>query len=256
MVDSIDLGSGPRREEGVSTRRLLRLAVGFLALYLVFSIGDVAWMSTRRTDASAPAAVVLGAAQYNGEPSAVLRARLDAAAELWADGRVDLVVVTGGGQEADVTTEAKSGYNYLRETHGLSDEELRLEVQGSSTYESLAAASRFLRSDGIDDVILVTDPYHARRSPDGGLRGWSGGVGLSDRAVTVRWSDPARRSGGGDWPHRVVPSGRQLPGTPAVGVGPLLPDDGRVIRSGVDENRWPTLTEAGSLSWCRLSGMV
>ena len=73
-------------------------------------------------------------------------------------------MVTGGGQEADITTEAKSGYDYLRETHGVSDEELRLEVQGSSTYESLAAASRFLNREGVDEVILVTDPYHARRS--------------------------------------------------------------------------------------------
>ncbi len=148
----------------MSARRVARWAVALGVVYLLFSIVDVAWASIRRTDASAPAAIVLGAAQYNGEPSAVLRARLDTSAELWSSGRVDLIVVTGGGQEADVTTEAKSGYNYLRETHGMSDEELRLEVQGSSTYESLAAAARFLTREGIGKVILVTDPYHARRS--------------------------------------------------------------------------------------------
>ncbi len=169
MADSTDVGAGgrttagrPRR--GPSARRLVRLAIGLSLAYLIFSVADVAWASTRQTDRSAPAAIVLGAAQYNGEPSAVLAARLDTAYELWADDRVDLVVVTGGGQEADVTTEAKSGYDYLREVHGMPDEELRLEVQGSSTYESLAAASRFLLRDGIDEVILVTDPYHARRS--------------------------------------------------------------------------------------------
>ena len=149
---------------GLSAGRLARLATGLALLYVVVSIIDVAWASSRRTDASAPAAIVLGAAQYNGEPSAVLQARLDTAAELWDSGRVELIVVTGGGQAADITTEAKSGYDYLRETHGISDEELRLEVQGSSTYESLAAASRFLSREGIDTVILVTDPYHARRS--------------------------------------------------------------------------------------------
>lgn len=148
----------------MSTRRVLRWTVALAVAYVIFSIVDVAWASIRRTDASAPAAIVLGAAQYNGEPSAVLRTRLDTAAQLWSGGRVELIVVTGGGQAADVTTEAKSGYNYLRETHGMSDEELRLEVQGSSTYESLAAASRFLIREGIGEVILVTDPYHARRS--------------------------------------------------------------------------------------------
>ncbi len=169
VADSIDVGSrgraaNGRRRNGWSAGRLVRLAVVIGILYLLVSIIDVAWASSRRTDASAPAAVVLGAAQYNGEPSAVLRARLDTAAELWRSDRVDLIVVTGGRQEADVTTEAKSGYDYLRETHGISDEELRLEVQGSSTYESLAAAARFLIREGIGDVILVTDPYHARRS--------------------------------------------------------------------------------------------
>ncbi len=174
MADSIDVGAGRRRtiagrpkrrpRKRWSARRVVRWAVALGVVYLLFSIVDVAWASIRRTDASAPAAIVLGAAQYNGEPSAVLRARLDTSAELWSSGRVDLIVVTGGGQEADVTTEAKSGYNYLRETHGMSDEELRLEVQGSSTYESLAAAARFLTREGIGKVILVTDPYHARRS--------------------------------------------------------------------------------------------
>ncbi len=164
MADSVDVGSGGHTRNGVSSRKLIRFAVIFSCLYLLVSIADVAWASTRRTDSSAPAAVVLGAAQYNGEPSAVLKARLDTAAELWADNRVDLIVVTGGGQDADTTTEAKSGYDYLRETHGISDEELRLEVQGSSTYESLAAAARFLSAEAIGDVILVTDPYHARRS--------------------------------------------------------------------------------------------
>ena len=169
MADSTDVmvegrTAAGRPRKGLTGRRVIQWLIGIGILYLLVSIVDVAWASTRRTDSSAPAAIVLGAAQYNGEPSAVLRARLDTAADLWSTDRVDLIVVTGGGQEADVTTEAKSGYNYLREIHGMSDEELRLEVQGSSTYESLAAAARFLTREGIGEVILVTDPYHARRS--------------------------------------------------------------------------------------------
>ncbi len=109
------------------------------------------------------AAVVLGAAQYNGEPSPVLRSRLEAAARLYENGEVDLVVVTGGRQAADITTEAKTGYDFLREA-GIPDDRLRLEVQGASTYESLAATARFLRSESVMDVVLVTDRYHAKRS--------------------------------------------------------------------------------------------
>lgn len=107
---------------------------------------------------------MLGAAQYNGEPSAALRGRLDQAAQLYTEDRVTLLVVTGGGQADDVTTEAKTGYDYLRDTVSVPDEDLRLEVDGASTYQSLAAAARFLAEEGIADVILVTDPYHAKRS--------------------------------------------------------------------------------------------
>ncbi|MGF1596583.1 MAG: YdcF family protein [Acidimicrobiales bacterium] len=145
------------------------VAASIVVAYYLFSFVDVWLASTGEFEAGRVvdgevAAVVLGAAQYNGEPSPVLRARLEEAAGLYHAGEADLVVVTGGGQEADVTTEAKSGYDYLRISAGIPDERLRLEVQGGSTYESLAATSRFLRAEGVTEVVLVTDRYHAKRS--------------------------------------------------------------------------------------------
>lgn len=147
-------------------RRLVALLVALGLAYLSLTFVQVWWAS--RADSTAlvdsPAAIVLGAAQYNGTPSPVLQGRLDHAAALYLNGSVDIVVVTGGGQEADITTEAKAAYDYLRDSVGISDERLRLEVDGTSTFEQLAAAARFLDSEGITDVVLVTDPYHARRA--------------------------------------------------------------------------------------------
>jgi vancomycin permeability regulator SanA len=168
---------------------LLILVVGY---YLVSLYG--VWAASRLTyqpvaDPSATrAVVVLGAAQYNGEPSPVLRARLDLAAELYESGEVELVVVTGGGQAADSTTEAKTGYEYLREQSGIADEELRLEVQGSSTYESLAATALFLRREEVVDVVLVTDRYHAKRSLLVAEE-----VGLRPQVALTAQPPPARR---------------------------------------------------------------
>lgn len=154
----------------ITKGRVVAIVGGLLTLYYLVNFVDV-WIASRSDyesiaddEVTAQAAVVLGAAQYNGEPSPVLRARLDEAADLYEEGEVDLVVVTGGGQADDITTEAKTGYDYLREVSGIPDERLRLEVQGSSTYESLAATSRFLRSEEILDVVLVTDRFHARRA--------------------------------------------------------------------------------------------
>ncbi len=156
------------------------LFVALVFLYLTANLLDV-WVASRSSEkGGATTAIVLGAAQYNGEPSPVLRGRLDLAAELYGSSQVQLVVVTGGSQEGDVTTEAKASYDYLRVVAGIPDEDLKLEVQGTSTYESLAAVARFLRNDtassdaaldgagaemgDLRNVIVVTDPYHARRS--------------------------------------------------------------------------------------------
>ncbi len=162
-----NLGEGKGRGRATKARRrvlALTALVGLLVLYVVATFVDV-WLASRQQfEGSADAVVVLGAAQYNGTPSPVLRARLDHAAELYFDDRVDLVVVTGGNQEGDVTTEAKAGYDYLRVSAGIPDEALLLEVDGRSTYESLRATARFLERRNVNSVILVTDPYHARRS--------------------------------------------------------------------------------------------
>lgn len=154
---------------GFSRRALVGTLLGLLVLYLVATFVDV-WLASRAdyepgmATGSPTAAVVLGAAQYNGEPSPVLQARLDEALALYEANEVDLVVVTGGGQETDLTTEAKTGYDYLREQTDIPDEDVRLEVQGASTYESLSATARFLERDGVVAVVLVTDRYHAKRS--------------------------------------------------------------------------------------------
>jgi len=165
-----DDGSGSATPPTSGRPSLIRRALAlFLVLGIVYgsiTFVQVWWASRVDPDApvDSPAAVVLGAAQYNGTPSPVLRGRLDHAAQLYLTDQVEIIVVTGGGQEADITTEAKAAYDYLRLTVGIADDRLRLEVDGTSTFEQLAAVARFLESEGITEVVLVTDPYHARRA--------------------------------------------------------------------------------------------
>jgi vancomycin permeability regulator SanA len=160
------LSSGADRSRPRAARRLLALLLVVAVGYGAITFVQVWWASRTDPDAAvdSPAAVVLGAAQYNGSPSPVLRGRLDHAAELYLRDEVEIIVVTGGGRQDDITTEAKAAYDYLRSTIGIADERLRLEVDGTSTFEQLAAVARFLDDEGIDDVVIVTDPYHARRA--------------------------------------------------------------------------------------------
>lgn len=152
----------PRSLSSKIMRPLTWLAL-VLFLYWVATFIDVWVASNSEDDVSAPAAIVLGAAQYNGEPSPVLKSRLDRALELYENGAVELVVVTGGNQAGDITTEAKTGYDYLRSV-GIPDDDLLLEVQGISTYESVGAAARILRDLDITSAVLVTNAYHSRRA--------------------------------------------------------------------------------------------
>lgn len=143
-------------------RIVRRIVVTIVVLYLGATAFEV-WLAAQRDEARpAEAIIVMGAAQYDGRPSPVLQRRLDHALELYRADIAPLLIVTGGRQEGDRTTEASAAANYLIR-RGVPDASIRREVQGSNTYESLAATRRFLRDDGISEVVLVTDAYHAAR---------------------------------------------------------------------------------------------
>jgi uncharacterized SAM-binding protein YcdF (DUF218 family) len=157
------------RPPGRRRRRWLRLTVRLagvllaaVLVYLAVTFVQV-WAAAGRDEAApAQAIVVLGAAQYDGDPSPVLAARLDHAADLYRRGLAPLIVVTGGRQEGDRFTEAGAGAAYL-ESLGVPGSAIERETTSDNSWESLAAASRFLRDDGISDVILVSDPFHSYR---------------------------------------------------------------------------------------------
>jgi uncharacterized SAM-binding protein YcdF (DUF218 family) len=137
---------------------------GVVALlgYLVVTFAQVAHAAVYDEARPAEAIVVLGAAQYDGRPSPVFQARLDHAADLYQEGLAPVVVVTGGGQPGDRYSEARAAAEYLYR-RGVPDAAQRREVQGRSSWESLAAAARFLRQEGIDRVLLVSDRWHSYR---------------------------------------------------------------------------------------------
>src|SRR4051812_42306732 len=153
-----------------AVRKVLRLKVvlvvlavlGALVLYFGVTFAQVYSASQRDQHPKADAIVVLGAAQYDGRPSPVLTARLEHGLDLYKAGVAPLLVVTGGRQPGDRYTEATSGYNWLRD-RGVPDSAIRKEVQGRNTYESIAAVSRFLKADGMRDVVLVSNDFHAAR---------------------------------------------------------------------------------------------
>ena len=133
-----------------------------LFLYLGVTFVQVLMAANRDEARPVDAIVVLGAAQYNGRPSPVLRARLDHAADLYRRGLADKVVVTGGKQVGDRFTEATASADYLAR-HGVPQEAILREVKGRTSWQQLAAAAAFLKQRGRTKVLLVSDGSHSAR---------------------------------------------------------------------------------------------
>jgi uncharacterized SAM-binding protein YcdF (DUF218 family) len=155
-------------------------AVSLVGLYLVVVFIQVWWATGQDGARPSDAIIVLGAAQYDGEPSPVLAERLDHAYELWDEGLAPMIVVTGGRQPGDRFTEATASYNHLRDL-GVPDHDILKEVDGTNTWEQLAASARFLADRDVTDVILVTDDYHAYR-----VEAIAGELGLNATVSPVR----------------------------------------------------------------------
>lgn len=149
-------------------RRTLRIwglvVSSLLTLVLVWLVSTLAvwgWGSLDRAQ-KADAIVVLGAAQYAGKPSPVLKARLDHAMELWDRGMSQRLILTGGKGTGDTTSEAAVGRVYAQR-HGVPDSAILLETSGRTTRESMQTVAKIMESKGLRSAILVSDPFHMLR---------------------------------------------------------------------------------------------
>jgi uncharacterized SAM-binding protein YcdF (DUF218 family) len=111
----------------------------------------------------ADAAIVLGAAVYDDEPTPVFEERLRHAVDLYRSGRVRLVVTTGGAGPGDTLAESEAGRNWAL-AHGVPDEAIVMETVSETTRENFTGVAPLLRERGIGRVLVVSDPLHMRRA--------------------------------------------------------------------------------------------
>lgn len=135
--------------------------------WLICLVAIAGW-SRRSSSEPADAIVVLGAAQYGGRPSPVLRSRLDHALGLYKAGRAPRVVLTGGRRPGDLISEAAAGRRYLVR-RGIPNDHILLESTGRTSLASMQGAADVLRTQGDSlaarrpRVLLVSDPFHMLR---------------------------------------------------------------------------------------------
>ncbi|WP_030933837.1 SanA/YdcF family protein [Streptomyces sp. NRRL S-646] len=151
----------PRTRAG--QRRLVQAVMAGCVLALL----PVTWLYVTtgdrlRTTADAPrteVAVVFGAGLWNGEPSPYLANRLKAAAELYREGRVQVVLVTGDNSRKDYD-EPDAMRTYLKK-HGVPDGRIVSDYAGFDTWDSCVRAKKIF---GVDRAVLISQGFHVRRA--------------------------------------------------------------------------------------------
>jgi uncharacterized SAM-binding protein YcdF (DUF218 family) len=175
-----------------SAVRDLALVGGALAFGAVLALGYTGWRiwSVGQLDERRPAdaIVVMGAAQYDGRPSPVFASRLDHAIELYRAGLAPYLVMTGGRQEGDRTTEAASARAYAI-ARGVPASAILAENTGRTTLESLTSVAAIFGERDLRSALFVSDRMHMlrvlRMARDQGITGYSSPTTTSPSDATV-----------------------------------------------------------------------
>jgi uncharacterized SAM-binding protein YcdF (DUF218 family) len=148
----------------VTRALLLILAAALLATAVTLGYTALRISSQGERDERRPAdaIVVLGAAQFDGRPGGVFAARLDHAVELFQEGLAPILIVTGGKQPGDRTTEAATARAYAI-AHGVPADAILMEDRGRSTLESIETVGAMMRARDLVSAVFVSDRTHMLR---------------------------------------------------------------------------------------------
>jgi uncharacterized SAM-binding protein YcdF (DUF218 family) len=143
------------------TKWLLGVLLAVMA-YVAVVYFLIARQSAEDESQHADVIVVFGAAEYDGRPSPVYRARLDHAAELFRRGMAPLIITTGGAGADPRYSEGEVGRDYLK-TLGVPDRQLIAETQSPDTAASARRVSNIMYVNGLHSCLAVSDAYHIFR---------------------------------------------------------------------------------------------
>jgi uncharacterized SAM-binding protein YcdF (DUF218 family) len=140
----------------------------FLLVLLVAALGWTLWVCYniesvgRRDDAQkADAIAVFGAAEYEGHPSPVLRARLQHTLELYQRGIAPLIITLGGADDME-HSEGGVGRSFLT-AHGVPASAVVAETLSDTTEESVTQLAAIAQARHLQKIVVVSDAAHLFR---------------------------------------------------------------------------------------------
>lgn len=133
-----------------------------IGAYWIYLYREVRFSAVRDEAKVSDVIIVLGAAQYNGRPSKILKARLDHALSLYNRGFAQAIITTGGYGPDPNYSEAQVSTKYLTQ-HGVNALSISTEQASLTTRDSIHAAAELMKSKSWKTVVVVSDGFHLYR---------------------------------------------------------------------------------------------
>ena len=146
-------------------KRILILLAVILAVCTYLLLTAVSIVSFSGVDETRPAdtAIVLGASVYDNSPSPVFCERINHAVELYEDGTVRTIIMTGGVGEGNIRSEADIAREYA-EQQGIPADAIFMEETSRITDENVGNAKQVMAEHDMDTALIVSDPLHMKRA--------------------------------------------------------------------------------------------
>jgi uncharacterized SAM-binding protein YcdF (DUF218 family) len=155
-------GGAAQRRRGLWLLKLLGLIAAALVVWLAWICFWVVREAEQQEVHPADAIVVFGAAEYDGRPSPVFRARLDHAFDLFQRKVAPIVITTGGAGQDPKYSEGGVGHDYLMR-RGIPESNLIAETLGTDTARSAERVAVIMRTNHMRTCVAVSDAYHVFR---------------------------------------------------------------------------------------------
>lgn len=147
-------------------KRIYKITAAMLAALMVYIAANTASIciyAERDEKRAADTAIILGAAADENGPSPVYRERINHGIELYNDGYVGKLIMTGGTGEGNTHSDSYIAKQYAV-SQGIPDGDILTEDTSTITQENLENSKLIMDENGFDTAIIVSDPLHMRRA--------------------------------------------------------------------------------------------
>lgn len=147
----------------VSFRNVIIVLIISFCIYIICNVISICRYSFVYENESCDVAIVLGAATSGSEVSEVYKQRLNHGIELYQNGYVKYIIVTGGKGKGNRISDAAIAREYLV-SMGIPDEVILEEDTSTITQENLENAKIIMEENGYETAAIVSDPLHMKRA--------------------------------------------------------------------------------------------